>query len=77
MALPSRGPLYLSFEEASTLTGYATDYLRKLVRQGALTTKRDDESRLTVSSVNAYLARHSRLKKTERTAEVARLKVLK
>jgi hypothetical protein len=74
---PSRGPLYLSFEEASTLTGYATDYLRKLVRQGALTTRRDDESRLTVSSVNAYLARHTRLKKTERTAEVARLKVLK
>jgi hypothetical protein len=74
---PSRGPLYLSFEEASTLSGYATDYLKKLVRSGALTTKRGDESRLTISSVSAYLARHSRLKRTERTAEVARLTVLK
>jgi hypothetical protein len=73
----SRGPLYLSFEEASTFTGYTTDYLRKLVRAGALVTKRDDESRLTTSSVHAYLARHARQKKTERTAEVARLKVLK
>jgi hypothetical protein len=73
----ARGPLYLSFEEASALTGYATDYLRKLVRAGALTTKKSDESRLTTSSVNAYLARHARQKKTDRRAEVARLTVLK
>src|SRR5262249_52296405 len=73
----SRGPLYLSFEEASTLTGYATDYLKKLVRAGALATKRDDESRLTVSSVNTYLARHARQKKSAPPAEVARITVLK